>query len=101
MAEEIEERAEKREDLTWDEVLGAKRWTKRQAEWVIRQWQSSGHSVRRFAEEHGLDAQRVYLWRRQLGVQSSRKADNEEKRTSAKMVEVKLVQSVRRPIEIT
>jgi transposase-like protein len=43
------------------------RWTADDARKVVAALERSGQSVTTFASEHGLDAQRVYLWRRRLG----------------------------------
>jgi len=43
------------------------RWSADDARKVLAALDRSGQSVSAFASEHGLDAQRVYLWRRRLG----------------------------------
>jgi transposase-like protein len=43
------------------------RWTREDAREVISALERSGKPVSAFAAEHGLDPQRVYLWRRRLG----------------------------------
>jgi hypothetical protein len=43
------------------------RWTEEDAREVLAALRRSGKSVGEFAGEHGLDPQRVYLWRRRLG----------------------------------
>jgi hypothetical protein len=43
------------------------RWTEEDAREVLAALQRSGKSVGVFAQERGLDPQRVYLWRRRLG----------------------------------
>jgi transposase-like protein len=43
------------------------RWTEQDAREVLAALRRSGKAVRAFAAEHGIDAQRVYLWRRRLG----------------------------------
>ncbi len=43
------------------------RWTERDARDVLAALRRSGKPVRAFAADHGLDPQRVYLWRRRLG----------------------------------
>jgi transposase-like protein len=43
------------------------RWTEGDAREVLAALRSSRKSVGEFAAEHGLDPQRVYLWRRRLG----------------------------------
>jgi transposase-like protein len=43
------------------------RWTERDAREVLAALRRSGKPVSVFAAEHGLDPQRVYLWRRRLG----------------------------------
>jgi transposase-like protein len=42
------------------------RWKEADAREVIAALERSGQSVRAFAAAHGLDAQRVYLWRRRF-----------------------------------
>ena len=42
------------------------RWTEADARIVLEALARSGQSVREFAEEHGIDAQRLYLWRRRV-----------------------------------
>jgi transposase-like protein len=44
-----------------------RRWTPEDARAVIAALDRSGKAVSAFAAEHGLDPQRVYLWRRRLG----------------------------------
>ena len=43
------------------------RWSEADAREVLAALEGSGKPVSVFAAEHGLDAQRVYLWRRRLG----------------------------------
>ena len=43
------------------------RWTERDAREVLAALRRSGKPVSVFAAEHGLDPQRVHLWRRRLG----------------------------------
>jgi transposase-like protein len=43
------------------------RWTEQDARDVLAALARSGQPVSTFAAEHGLDPQRVYLWRRRLG----------------------------------
>ncbi len=42
------------------------RWTEQDARAALAALERSGKSVRVFADEHGLDPQRLYLWRRRL-----------------------------------
>lgn len=42
------------------------RWSKEDARVVLAELERSGKPVRVFAEEHGLDPQRLYLWRRRV-----------------------------------
>ena len=44
-----------------------RRWTREDAREVIALLDRSGQPVSAFAAEHGIDPQRVYLWRRRLG----------------------------------
>jgi hypothetical protein len=53
-----------RQRVGWSAVRRAKRWTQEQGEWVVSEWRRSGQSVQRFAAQHALDPQRVYLWRK-------------------------------------
>jgi len=48
-----------------------RRWNVHDAREVIDALDRSGQSVSVFAAEHGLDAQRVYLWRRRLRASSA------------------------------
>jgi hypothetical protein len=43
------------------------RWTERDARIALAALERSGKPVSPFAAEHGLDAQRLYAWRRRLG----------------------------------
>jgi len=42
------------------------RWSEADARIVLNALARSGQSVRDFAEQHGVDPQRVYLWRRRV-----------------------------------
>jgi transposase-like protein len=42
------------------------RWTEADARAVLKELARSGQSVREFSERHGLDAQRIYVWRRRV-----------------------------------
>jgi transposase-like protein len=42
------------------------RWTEEDARAVLAALEQSGQPVRAFAEEHGLDPQRLYAWRRRV-----------------------------------
>jgi hypothetical protein len=42
------------------------RWTEQDARSALATLERSGKSVRVFAEEHGLDPQRLYSWRRRV-----------------------------------
>ena len=42
------------------------RWTEQDARKALAALERSGKSVREFAEEHRLDAQRLYSWRRRV-----------------------------------
>ena len=48
------------------------RWSAADARQVLTALERSGKSVPQFAAEHGLDPQRVYLWRRRLGGRTER-----------------------------
>jgi transposase-like protein len=43
-----------------------RRWTEQDARVVLAALEQSGKPVRVFAEEHGLDPQRLYVWRRRV-----------------------------------
>jgi transposase-like protein len=43
-----------------------RRWTEQDARRVLAALDRSGQSVRAFAEGHGIDPQRLYLWRRRF-----------------------------------
>src|SRR5271163_4957311 len=51
----------------FDSILSRPRWTGEDAREVIAALERSGKPVSVFAADHGLDPQRVYLWRRRLG----------------------------------
>jgi hypothetical protein len=42
------------------------RWTEQDARIVLAALEQSGKPLRAFAEEHGLDPQRLYIWRRRV-----------------------------------
>ena len=44
------------------------RWTEEEAVSVLAALERSGKSVREFAEDRGLDPQRLYAWRRRVAV---------------------------------
>ena len=50
-----------------ESVFNRPRWTESDAREVLAALDRSGKPVSVFAAEHGIDAQRVYLWRRRLG----------------------------------
>jgi transposase-like protein len=54
-------------DLIPGRLSGRRRWNAEYAGAVLRILESSGMSVREFAARHGVDAQRLYRWRAQLG----------------------------------
>jgi len=45
---------------------GSKRWTAAQAREVLAEAKQSGESLSAYAGRHGIDAQRLYSWRRKL-----------------------------------
>jgi transposase-like protein len=45
-----------------------RRWTPEDARAVLAELEASGLSLREFAEREGLDRQRLYRWRAQIGV---------------------------------
>src|SRR3954464_11595171 len=49
-----------------DTIIRRARWTQDQARAVLAAQERSGKSVRAFAEEHGLDPQRLHAWRRRV-----------------------------------
>ena len=52
-------------------LLSKRRWTVDEAGVVLERLSASGLSVREFAEAEGLDPQRLYRWRAQIGVASA------------------------------
>jgi transposase-like protein len=48
-------------------LVGRRRWRREDAREVLERLEASGLSVREFAAREGLDRQRVYRWRAQLG----------------------------------
>ena len=59
-------------------VLARPRWSVEDARQVVAALHSSGKSVVEFCAEHGLDPQRVYLWRRRLSTGVDRRPSFEE-----------------------
>jgi transposase-like protein len=47
-------------------LFNRSRWTEQDARAVLAALEGSGQSVREFAEEHGLDPQRLWSWRRRV-----------------------------------
>jgi transposase len=45
---------------------GPKRWSAARARELLTEAKQSGESLSAFAERHGIDAQRLYSWRRKL-----------------------------------
>ncbi|MHB8533588.1 MAG: IS66 family insertion sequence element accessory protein TnpA [Solirubrobacteraceae bacterium] len=70
-------------------VLKRKRWSERDAREAIAALEESGQPVSVFAARHGLDAQRLYLWRRRLR-QPGRPAFIEVKSAAGRCIEVEL-----------
>src|SRR5690349_12049701 len=54
-------------DLVPARLSARRRWNSEYARAVLKHLAASGMSVREFATRHGIDAQRVYRWRAQLG----------------------------------
>lgn len=50
-----------------ESVFALPRWSEGDAREVLEALERSGEPVAVFAAAHGLDAQRVYMWRRRLG----------------------------------
>lgn len=48
-------------------LVRQRRWNREEAGAVLKQLDASGQSVREFAERHGVDVQRLYRWRVELG----------------------------------
>jgi transposase-like protein len=55
------------DDRELDRLVRRRRWNADDAGAVLKQVEASGVSVREFATQHGLDAQRLYRWRAGLG----------------------------------
>lgn len=49
-------------------------WSEVEARGVLGAWQRSGLSIDRFAAQRGLTPQRLYWWKRKLGISKSRAA---------------------------
>ena len=54
----------------------ARRWTPTEARSVLAEMASSGMSIHRFARERGIDADRLYRWRRRLRRERSARAES-------------------------
>lgn len=61
------------------EDLGGKRWTEREGRQALAAWKESGLSGGAFARRHGLNPQRLFWWRKQLGDWTA--AEAKKKRT--------------------
>jgi transposase-like protein len=70
-------------------VLTRKRWSEEDARKAIGALEESGQPVSVFAARHGLDTQRLYLWRRRLR-QTRRPAFIEVKPAAARHIEIEL-----------
>lgn len=64
----------KREKKELLEVVEKRRWREEEARKVMSAWRGSGETVRAFAREHGLVAERLYRWARRLKVGESEDA---------------------------
>lgn len=53
--------------LVLGRVIARRRWSGEEARAILKLLDGSGMSVREFAARHGLDAQRLYRWRAQVG----------------------------------
>jgi len=56
----------KNRSIAFRELVGPRRWSADEARAVLVAAKQSGLSMPAFAEQHGLDPQRVYWWRRRL-----------------------------------
>ncbi|MGH7751663.1 MAG: IS66 family insertion sequence element accessory protein TnpA, partial [Gemmatimonadales bacterium] len=52
----------------------SRRWSVAQARGVLEALEQSGLPVTRFAARHGLGAERLYQWRRRLGLEKNTKS---------------------------
>ena len=60
-------------------ALPDRKWTRVDGERLVAAWQQSGLSIREFARQHGIDAQRVQWWKRRIiGVAGETKRREEE-----------------------
>ena len=58
-------------DLVPAGLSARRRWNAEYAGAILKQFEASGMSVREFATRHGIDAQRLYRWRSQLGSEAA------------------------------
>lgn len=56
---------------TFSELRGSRPWTEGEARRVLASWEASGTTVSEFARGAGIDAQRIYGWRRRLGARAA------------------------------
>ncbi|HZT93467.1 MAG TPA: hypothetical protein VE985_03200 [Gaiellaceae bacterium] len=55
-----------------ESIFALPRWSEADAREVLEALELSGEPVAVFAAAHGLDAQRLYMWRRRLGASAER-----------------------------
>ncbi len=70
-------------------VLTRKRWSEKDARKAIAALEESGQPLSVFAAQHGVDSQRLYLWRRRLR-QTRRPAFIEVTPAAARLIEIEL-----------
>jgi transposase-like protein len=64
------------------EDLGGRRWTEREGRQALAAWKESGLSGSAFARRHGLNPQRLFWWRKQLGDWTAAEAKKRPSSTS-------------------
>jgi transposase-like protein len=61
------------------------RWTADKAREVLARWRTSGESARTYGRKHGIDAQRLFYWRRKLG-NGAKRGPKRSERAIARLV---------------
>ncbi len=77
------------------------RWSASKAEAVLNAWRESGLSVKRFAQERGLKAKRIYRWRSRLDGKPMRRGKRGKAAPSLLPVVVSATKAAEAPITVT
>jgi transposase-like protein len=68
-------------------LAAAQQWSAEEGERVVATWRRSGLSMRAFAKQHGLVAQRLHWWRRRIEGEARPESKPKTKRRPASAIE--------------